>query len=120
MIPDGERRVVPAQITEEIFRRTIAGTETVWMIQIAGSQKSIPLEPDAAEYFVDVNDLRRVLVERTTQQVNTMIDKTITLANDIFKQHAPEVLAQEAQIQDDTPQSATVTLPDGTKAKVRI
>lgn len=65
LIPTGERRVLPAQITEEILRRTVKGTETVWMIQIAGSPKNVPLDPDAAEYFTDMASLRDAMLERT-------------------------------------------------------
>ena len=109
---------MPAQVTEEILRRTLEGTETVWMIQLAGSPKSIPLEPDAAEYFVDVNELRRSLVERTTQQVNSMIDKTVSLANDTFRQRAPDLTASNVDAEEQ--QTATIMLPDGTKARVRV
>jgi hypothetical protein len=110
---------MPAQITEEILRRTIGGTETVWMIQLAGSPKSIPLEPDAAEYFVDVSELRRSLVERTTQQVNSMIDKTVAMASEVFMQQVHDDPAPDLGL-DDQPQTATVTLPDGTKARVKV
>jgi hypothetical protein len=118
LIPAGERRVMPAQVTEEILRRTITGTETVWMIQLAGSSKSIPLEPSAAEYFIDVDELRRSLVDRTTQQVNSMIDKTVSLANDTFRQRAPDLTASNVDAEEQ--QTATIMLPDGTKARVRV
>ncbi len=110
---------MPAQVTEEILRRTIGGTETVWMIQLAGSPKSNPLEPDAAEYFIDINELRRSLVERTTQQVNTMIDKTVMLASEIFQQQIHDELTSDLE-SDDELQAATITLPDGTKVRVKV
>jgi hypothetical protein len=111
---------MPAQITEEILRRTIAGTETVWMIQLAGSQKSVPLDPEAAEYFVSVDSLRDVLVSRTVQQVNTMIDTVVMTASEIFPptiQSNGEIYAYEDSA---TEQIATVLMPDGTRAKVKI
>jgi len=111
---------MPAQITEEILRRTIAGTETVWMIQLAGSQKSVPLDPEAAEYFVSVDSLRDVLVSRTVQQVNTMIDKVVMTASEIFPQTTQskgEIYAYEDSA---TEQTATILMPDGTRAKVKI
>lgn len=111
---------MPAQITEEILRRTIGGTETVWMIQLVGSPKSVPLDPEAAEYFVNVDDLRRTLVERTTQQVNSMIDKTISLASEIFQQQVPAALSSAFEMEGEPQQTATVTLPDGTKARVKV
>lgn len=110
---------MPAQVTEEILRRTLAGTETVWMIQLAGSQKSLPLDPDAAEYYVDVAELRQTLVSRTTQQVNSMIDKVVEVARESF----PTVDDRQPQLSVDaqvTEQVATVILPDGKKAKVRM
>jgi hypothetical protein len=119
LIPNGERRVHPAQVTEEILRRTISGAETVWMIQLAGSPKSVPLDPQAAEYFISVDELRRTLIERTTQQVNAMIDKTVALAGEVFEQQAPVTLSSAFDT-DDSPQTATVTLPDGTKARVKV
>ena len=89
------------------------------MIQLAGSQKSVPLDPDAAEYFINVDELRRTLVERTTAQVNVMIDKTVTLAEEIFQQQAPVAVSSSFNMED-PPQTATVTLPDGTKARVKV
>ena len=118
LIPSGERRVVPAQVTEEILRRTISGTETVWMIQLAGSQKSVPLDPSAAEYYINIDELRQTLVARTTQQVNSMIDRVEEAAREMFSVvEEPQPQPFELPIND---QTATVLLPDGTRAKVRI
>jgi hypothetical protein len=113
---------MPAQITEEILRRTISGTETVWMIQLAGSQKSVPLDPDAAEYYVNISDLRKTLIDRTTQQVNAMIDKVIAAADEMFPR-AEAKLSDELQLLPNEPLSeltATVVMPDGSRAKVKI
>jgi hypothetical protein len=112
LIPSGERRVIPAQITEEILRRTISGQETVWMIQLAGSQKSVPLDPDAAEYFTSVEILRDILVDRTRAQVVAMLDRAETLAIETFSPRDEE--------SDILEEPATVLLPDGTRAKVKI
>jgi len=112
LIPSGERRVIPAQITEEILRRTISGQETVWMIQLAGSQKSVPLDPDAAEYFISVDNLRDVLVNRTRAQVFAMLERTELLANETFGQPADNPVFEE--------ETTMVLMPDGTRAKVKI
>jgi hypothetical protein len=118
LIPSGERRVVPAQVTEEILRRTISGTDTVWMIQLAGSQKGVPLDPDAAEYYINVDELRQTLIARSTQQVNSMIDRVEESAREIFSvADDPPTQTFELPINE---QSATVLLSDGTLAKVRI
>ena len=115
LIPTGERRVLPAQITEEILRRTVRGTETVWMIQIAGSPKSVPLDPDAAEYFTDVVSLRDAMLERTRMQVISMLERVEATAREIFQESVPEEAPAEA-----ASETATITMPDGTKARVRI
>ncbi len=115
LIPTGERRVLPAQITEEILRRTVKGTETVWMIQIAGSPKSVPLDPEAAEYFTDVVSLREAMLERTRKQVLSMLDKVEAMAHETFQESSLEETTSEIPSE-----SATITLPDGTKARVRI
>jgi len=109
---------MPAQITEEILRRTISGTETVWMIQLAGSQKSVPLDPEAAEYYVDISDLRRTLVDRTTQQVNAMVDKVVAAALEAFPQ--PETASDVLLFPSQVDQSTTIVMPDGTRAKVKM
>jgi len=83
------------------------------MIQLVGSQKSVPLDPDAAEYFTDINDLRRVLTQRTVEQLNLMIDRTYEVAMEAFSMPA------ESMSQSDDSDILTITLPDGTKAKVR-
>ena len=115
LIPTGERRVLPAQITEEILRRTVRGTETVWMIQIAGSPKSVPLDPDAAEYFTDVVSLRDAMLERTRMQVISMLERVEATAREIFQESVPEEAPADA-----ASETATITMPDGTKARVRI
>jgi hypothetical protein len=115
LIPTGERRVLPAQITEEILRRTVKGTETVWMIQIAGSPKNVPLDPDAAEYFTDMASLRDAMLERTRMQVISMLERVEATAQEIFQESIPE----EAPAEVDS-ETATITMPDGTKARVRI
>lgn len=117
LIPRDERKVIPAQITEEILRRTISGQETVWMIQLAGNQKSMPLDPDAAEYFISVDELRSVLISRTTDQVNAMLDRTVAVAQEIFGiQNDINVDDLGSQQQDEV---ITVILPDGTRTKVK-
>lgn len=115
LIPIGERRVLPAQITEEILRRTVKGTETVWMIQIAGSPKSVPLDLEAAEYFTDMVSLREAMLERTRKQVLTMLDRVEALAQETFQESDPE-----PEFVDEANETATIILPDGTKARVRI
>lgn len=119
LIPKGERRVVPAQVTEEILRRTMSGEEIVWMLRLAGSQKTAPLDPDAAEYFTDVDVLRDVMIQRTTQQVKGMLNKTVEIAEEAFgRRLQPAELPSEIdELEDEQPM--TVMLPDGTKAKVR-
>jgi len=112
LIPGGERRVIPAQITEEILRRTISGQETVWMIQLAGSQKSVPLDPDAAEYFTSVESLRDILVERTRTQVVAMLERAEALAIETFSQKVEEP--------EPVDEPATILMPDGTRMKVKI
>jgi hypothetical protein len=116
LIPAGERRVIPAQVTEEILRRTIMGQETVWMIHLAGSQKSVPLDPEAAEYFTSIDDLRNVLVERTKLQVLAMLEKSERMALEIFEM--PHAESVEDEVKEES--RATVLLPDGTRAKVKI
>ena len=109
---------MPAQVTEEILRRTISGTETVWMIQLAGSQKSVALDPEAAEYYVDISDLRKTLVDRTTQQVNAMVDKVVAAALEAFP--PPETTSDVLQFPAQVDQPATIVMPDGTRAKVKM
>jgi len=118
LIPADERRVLPAQVTEEILRRTIKGTETVWMIQIAGSAKSVPLDPEAAEYFTDMASLREAIFERTRKQVMAMLEKTEALVHEVFPTVEPIEASTEASTSAD--EATTVTLSDGTKARVRI
>jgi hypothetical protein len=139
LIPNGERRVLPAQVTEEIFRRTLSGQETAWNIQVAGSEKAIQLDPNAAEYFTSLEELRSSLVEKVTAQIDRMIGSATEIAEAAFKQPVKPVLAEVAdsmQEEDDLDDEAPppgkkvyresesgnvrVILPDGTSAKVRL
>lgn len=83
------------------------------MIQLAGSQKSVPLDPDAAEYFTSIEILRDLLVERTRVQVIAMLEKTESMANEFFGQDVEEAPVEVTS-------AATILMPDGTRAKVKI
>ena len=85
------------------------------MIQIAGSPKSVPLDPDVAEYFTDMVSLREAMLDRTRKQVLAMLEKVESTAREIFQETSPEEIPGEVSTD-----STTVTLPDGTKARVRI
>lgn len=86
------------------------------MIHLAGSQKSVPLDPEAAEYFTSIDDLRNVLIERTKLQVLAMLEKSERMALEIFE--TPHGENVEDTLDDE--ERATVLLPDGTRAKVKI
>lgn len=140
LIPSGERRVLPAQVTEEILRRTLSGQETAWNIKIAGNEKSIPLDPDAAEYYISIDELRTSLIDKVTQQIDKMIGNASDIAASAFKQapqppalvfNASEAEDPEDEQDDIVPAgkkvykesetgNVSVVLPDGTRAKVRL
>lgn len=137
--------MLPAQVTEEILRRTLQGQETAWNIRIAGSEKSISLDPAAAEYYTSIDELRGSLIEKVTQQIDKMVGNATEIASSAFKQapQAPSLVfdssddtADAEEAQDDAPDdivpvgkrvykeseagNVRVVLPDGTRAKVRL
>jgi hypothetical protein len=112
LIPKDAKGVIPALIVEEITRKTTSGSSTSLMVQLPTQTKPVKLDPEAVEIFENLEDVKKILVERATKRISEMINDVEQVAS-IFQGRADDY-------EEDVEQTPTfeVTLPDGTKARV--
>jgi hypothetical protein len=144
-----EQRVYPMQIVEEITKKTLEGADTTYAVRGGNDPKSqLMISEIDGEIFDSAEKARSALTQRAVESINRLVDVAIQKAKEWYpgsfeapsddplaslrKTNRPktpraprrgsnevEELAKELQHEADD--AATfVTLPDGSKAKVRL
>ena len=118
LIPKEARGVIPALVVEEIIRKTSTGTSSSLMIQLPTQAKHAKLDPNVAEIFLDINEVRKVLIERASLKINEMLDEVQIIANHSFSLNDEELDVNEESDDSQTQSTVEITLPDGIKGRI--
>lgn len=129
-----KNQVYPMQVVEIITKKTLQGEDVQYLLQ-GGSDRSttVLLDQVDGELFDSAEVARKTLTSRATKQINKLIDLAIAKSKEWY----PSADSHEPQMLHDLPdfkhsvdmvtsepvaieQSATVTLPDGTVAKIKM
>lgn len=125
-----KNQVYPMQVVEVITKKTLSGEEVSYILQ-AGSDKSskVDLSSIEGEIFNTAEKARKTLVERATMQINKLIEVATKKAaewygeNDKVEpqsiQNLPDLSIPQIN-KDSEEKFETVTMPDGSLAKIRI
>jgi len=77
-------KVIPTRVVEAITRRRLSGSETTYMVQLPGMERTvIDLTELDAEPFNDLNRVREVMLERVTASIEGTIKRTEALARSL-------------------------------------
>ena len=123
LIPkDGGPSITPVQVTEEIRRTTLSGTNITYAVKGASSSDdpSFVLD-DEHEVFPTVAALRAELLRRATEALDSMVNAAVMQATTAFSgTHAG--LDEIVDHADDDALAGTVgvQLPDGHRVRARI
>lgn len=131
IIQKAKNVVTPVMIVEEVCKKTLKGEEISYLVQVgADENKKIALADMEGEIFETIKELQKTLTERATKAVENLVNKAEDNAKVWYK--LPETKAVEAapKTKSTNPETewpenegeqtggTTVTLPDGTKARL--
>jgi hypothetical protein len=122
-----ENKIVPVLVVEEITKKTLSGSETMYRVKLGDANPTIAtLQEINGEVFESAEDAKRVLINRLTAGVNRLIDAAKKRAVEWYGQqpqqrqetiHQPVVaIEEERPVQQQ--ERVRVTMPDGTVANV--
>ncbi|MDB4337481.1 hypothetical protein OAA09_00525 [bacterium] len=122
-----EMSVIPLRITERIVRETMTGEVVSYVATTTDGKVVNDLSKLTARFFTSSGDTKAAMVKNATDVIQSIVERAESKASEHFKSmpntkdDSPEQSdkSQAKKIKlDDAPQS--VTLPDGTVAKVNL
>jgi hypothetical protein len=123
VVMNKKNQVYPMQVVEEITKKTLKGEITSYVLQGGSStQSTIMLDQVDGEVFDSADEVRRVLQSRATTQINKLVAAAVEKSKEWY---SLEIVPSEKleSISNDPSQiseeDTTVTLPDGTKARLK-
>ena len=119
------------QVVEVITKKSLKGEEVKYVLQAGSGSSTVMLDQVDGEIFDSAEKARKILVQRATQQINRLVDNAVKKSVEWYKSIEKE---QDVQSIEDLPdlsskedvplqvreESASVVLPDGTVAKVKL
>ncbi|NBW09580.1 MAG: hypothetical protein EBR82_16300 [Caulobacteraceae bacterium] len=125
-------QVYPMQVVEVITKKTLKGEETRYLLQ-GGTDKTstVFLDEVDGEVFDSAEMTRDILVRRATAQVNRLVDTAVQKSKEWYAGRDPQTIqglpdlapprsTPQLEVVRDDDERATVVLPDGTVAKIKI
>jgi len=134
IISNKRRQVLPAQIVEQVNRRTLTGEQTQYRALVAGSDRAVDVESlsDLGTIHTSLEAVQDFLSEQSLAAIRTVIDQAASMASEHFGPGAtgsvPDSKADlgqgngpdQAQASSEKKKSVRVKLPDGTSASVSV
>ena len=117
LVSKKDTRIFPARVIEQISRRTLAGEEESYTIELPDKKASrVPLENIDAEIFVSLDLLKTHLLNEATSTINRVVENAAAVQKRVFKS---EATIQDSALQDDA-DSVEIDMGDGVKARVNL
>ena len=131
IVLSNKNQVYPMQVVEVITKKSLKGEEVKYVLQAGSGSSTVMLDQVDGEIFDSAEKARKILVQRATQQINRLVDNAVKKSVEWYKSIEKE---QDVQSIEDLPdlsskedvplqvreESASVVLPDGTVAKVKL
>lgn len=122
-----KNQVYPMQVIEEITKKTLKGEVKTYVLQGGSDPNStVVLDQIDGEVFDSSEEVRRVLLARATSQINKLVSAAVAKSKDWYLGAGTENVLSDLkkpdlpqQVQGIEDEELTVTLPDGTKARLK-
>ena len=112
-----EHRVYPVLVVEELVRKTLEGTATSYIVRLPDKKATqVPLESIADRAFADHDELRHHLISTASKTINTLVDDAVSIGRSLAPAGAEPPMQSE---EEDAGDVTYVTLPDGTRARLK-
>ena len=132
IVSNKKRQVLPAQVIEQINRKTLQGEQIQYQVLIAGAQSPVDLDSLSAvgKIFSSLEDVRESLHKQAQLAISQVIEDASNLASIHFASDEEDVdpsgQVDESLISDagdvivPKVKRVKVKMPDGTSASVSI
>ncbi len=77
--------VIPAQVVEQIIKRTVAGEEVVYNLQPPGEVPQVTLSSFDGEVFENLGSVREYLLTNVQKHVESIVEKTGKIVETSFE-----------------------------------
>jgi hypothetical protein len=121
-----KNQVYPMQVIEEITKKTLKGEVKTYVLQGGSDPNStVVLDQIDGEVFDSSEEVRQTLLSRATNQINKIVATAVTKSKEwysssnVLVDNVIDNLQTSDLPQPEEPQELTVTLPDGTKARLK-
>lgn len=123
-----DNKVIPALIVEEITRRTKEGVTTDHVIQIGSSDQPTMMNLSSldGDVFSSADEAIETLTSRAHQTICKLVKNAVDKAKIWYGLSKPEAAPEPESNsisnlgEDDAGEMVSVTLPDGTRAKIAM
>ena len=117
-----EMAVIPIRITERIVRETLSGEVVSYVAETPEGKKIEDLSRLSASFYPTPEEVKASMIDNATAVIQSIVDKASSKASLSFetvniKKDSEEQAPEEKNNLDE---SQSVTLPDGTVAKINI
>jgi len=114
-------RLIPCQIVEQIVSRRTNG-ESITHIISTSNGKTYKLEDLKAPWFSSIDSAQTYLTDQATKLVEETISRGSLLAKESFSQFSDnsESITQQSISEITDKEELTITLENGTKARVKL
>ena len=117
LVSKKDTRIFPARVIEQISRRTLAGEEESYTIELPDKKASrVSLENIDAEIFVSLDLLKAHLLNEATSTIERVVENAAVVQKRVFKS---EATIQDSVLQD-ADDSVEIDMGDGVKARVNL
>lgn len=133
IVSNKKRQVLPAQVIEQINRKTLAGEQIQYQVLIAGATVPVDLDSLSAvgKIFSSLNDVRSSLYRQAELAIAQVLEDAGNLARDHFANRTERGESEQeldgdslSTESEDDPitnlKNFKVKLPDGTSASVSM
>lgn len=119
IISNKKRQIFPAQVVEQVIRKTLAGQEVTYKVQVPGHERAAPLDLHSFDGTVheSLEKAKSFLYEQASAAIESMLKDAQELSAS-FDRPAPMPVPKKdngtskLKVKLDDGTSATVTLPE--------
>lgn len=118
LLPKKENKIVPVRVVEIVVRKKMNDQSVEYMVEIPNRSRDIvSLSELEAMSFTSDLELRSYMIQNSTSAIDQMIASAKRHALGAFgEQSAPSQLSREPEQEEEY---TFITLPDGTRARIR-
>lgn len=118
IISNKKRQILPAQVVEQVVRKTLAGEEVTYKVQVPGNERALPIDLHSFDgtVYESLDKAKSFLYEQASAAIENMLKNAQELAAVFVQPNVIPVPKKEngtskvkVKLEDGT--SATVTLP---------